>query len=477
VTDQLVRPPAVALSPALAEPTARVSRPWIGGVTLANMGLWMASYTPVQILLANQAQAIAPHGAEKFTVLSVVLALGAVATVLTTPIVGALSDRTHRIRIPGLRHGRGRRHVWTLAGALISAASMLCLAGQHTIFGLLVFWFTTNIGFGAMYASLTAAIPDHVPVGQRATVAGWTGMPQALGLVVGAMLVTEFVTGLAAGYLALSVLLVACCLPFVLLSADHPLGRPAGPPLSWRNLAGAFAFSPRQNPDFGWAWITRCMIMLGNATGTLYLLYFLRDAVHYKDAEQGLLLLIVIYTVGVVVTALALGVVSDRMGRRKPMVVASGAVMAAAALCLTFWETWPSALAAAALFGIGFGCYIAVDQALITEVLPAAAERAKDLGVINIANVGSTAVGTAIAAPVVALGGFPSLYILTAVALVLGGVFVLKISSVRLAEESAPAGFWGDYSSYYVLLCSACPRRFRYRTCASPTAAWPPSTA
>jgi MFS family permease len=105
--------------------------------------------------------------------------------------------------------------------------------------------------------------------------------------------------------------------------------------------------------------------------------------------------------------------------------------MAAAAICLTLSETWPSALAAAALFGIGFGCYIAVDQALITQVLPAATERAKDLGVINIANVGSTAVGTAIAAPVVALGGYPSLYVLTAVALVLGGIFVLKIKSVR----------------------------------------------
>jgi MFS family permease len=429
VTDQLVQARPAGVIPALAEPTTRVSKAWIGGTALASMGLWMASYTPVQILLANQVQRIAPP--DKFTVLSVVLAMGAVATVLATPVVGALSDRTSRVSLPLLRHGRGRRHAWTLLGALISAVSMLFLAGQHSVPGLLVFWFTTNLGFGAMYASLTAAIPDHVPVRQRATVAGWTGMPQALGLVAGAMLVTEFVTGLSAGYLALSILLVACALPFVLLTADHPLGRRSDARLSARTLLASFTFSPRRNPDFGWAWITRCMIMLGNATGTLYLLYFLRDAVHYQNAQQGLLLLIVIYTAGVVVTALILGVVSDRMGRRKPMVVTSGAVMAAAAMCLTFWQTWPSALAAAALFGIGFGCYIAVDQALITQVLPAASERAKDLGVINIANVGSTALGTAIAAPVVALGGYQSLYVLTAVALVLGSVFVLKIKSVR----------------------------------------------
>ena len=40
---------------------------------------------------------------------------------------------------------------------------------------------------------------------------------------------------------------------------------------------------------------------------------------------------------------------------------------------------------AAVVLGAGFGVYQAVDFALITQVLPAAGERAKDLGVINIA--------------------------------------------------------------------------------------------
>ena len=36
--------------------------------------------------------------------------------------------------------------------------------------------------------------------------------------------------------------------------------------------------------------------------------------------------------------------------------------------------------------GCAYGIYTAVDFALITEVLPTAIDRAKDLGVINIAN-------------------------------------------------------------------------------------------
>ena len=89
-----------------------------------------------------------------------------------------------------------------------------------------------------------------------------------------------------------------------------------------------------------------------------------------------------------VLTAIIGGIISDRIGKRKMIVTVSGALMGVAALLLTFVETWDAALVAAVLFGVGFGAYLAVDQALITQVLPAAADRAKDLGIINIAIVG-----------------------------------------------------------------------------------------
>ena len=45
--------------------------------------------------------------------------------------------------------------------------------------------------------------------------------------------------------------------------------------------------SPRLHPDFAWAWITRFLISLSNAMATLYLLYFLKDQVHYTVPGQG----------------------------------------------------------------------------------------------------------------------------------------------------------------------------------------------
>ncbi len=83
------------------------------------------------------------------------------------------------------------------------------------------------------------------------------------------------------------------------------------------------------------------------------------------------------------------------------------------------------------MLGIGFGCYLAVDFALITQVLPTALSRGKDLGVLNIANSLPQVLAPLIAFPFVALwGGYVSLYVAAAVIGLLGAVFVVKIKGV-----------------------------------------------
>jgi MFS family permease len=275
-----------------------------------------------------------------------------------------------------------------------------------------------------MLATLTAAVPDRVPISQRGLVSGWIGMPQALGLVMGAILVTAVVTTIDPGYLLLTVGLLVLATPFALLTPDDPLGPARAAKVRWKlDLKG--------NPDFAWAWGTRFLVQMGNALGTLYLLYFLSDDVHYPDPDTGLLYMILIYTVGMILTAMIGGWISDRIGRRKIFVIWSGMLIAVAASLLAIWPTWTISLIAALLFGAGYGVYLAVDTALITQVLPAAADRAKDLGVINIATALPQVLGPAIAAPIVTyLGGYPSLFGLTAAVTVAGAVAVVRIRSV-----------------------------------------------
>jgi MFS family permease len=422
---------AAELSPALAEPTIHVRRGWITGLGLASLGMWMASLTPLQVSLPQQLQDITPH--HKYVALAVVSAVGAISSVIATPLAGALSDRTTGSR--GIGRLRGRRHRWTLGMAVLAAICLALIARQESVIGVAVFWVLFSAFQNGEYASLSAAIPDHVPVRQRATVAGWVGMPQALGLVVGTILVVQVFTintksGLADGYVTLAVLMLLLVIPFVLFTADPPLEAHLADRLTLRKLLSSYWISPRRYPDFGWAWLTRFLNALAIAMGTLYLLYFLKGPVHYKHPDQGLLVLIVIYTVCVVITAVVGGIISDRIGKRKMIVTLSGTLQGVAALLLVFVETWPAAMVAAVLFGAGFGAYLAVDQALITQVLPAAADRAKDLGIINIAIVAPSAVGAVLAGALVTVGSYPTLFAGTAVAAALGSILVWRIKSV-----------------------------------------------
>jgi hypothetical protein len=197
---------------ALAEPTEPVTKAWIGTLGLASLVMWMASLTPLQILLPEQLQNIDPKG--KILALGLVSAFGAISSLLATPIAGAFSDRTTRAY--GVGHLRGRRHRWTLGMAVLSAISLALIAGQKSVLGVGVLWVLFSAFQNGEYASLSAAVPDHVPVNQRATVAGWVGMPQALGLVIGTALVVFVFGGLVSGYLALAIPLVLFTLPFVL---------------------------------------------------------------------------------------------------------------------------------------------------------------------------------------------------------------------------------------------------------------------
>ncbi|MFE9814191.1 MFS transporter [Streptomyces sp. NBC_00236] len=404
-----------------AEPTVPVGSGWTANLSLATLAVFMAFMTPIQILLPLQLEHIDPHG--KNDALSLVTGLGALVAVLANPLAGAWSDRT--------TSRFGRRRPWILGGALVGAAGLSITATQHTVAGVAVGWCLAQAGLNAMLAGVTTPVADRVPLTQRAQVSGWTGLMQSFGLVLGALITTLLVTGVRSGYVTLAVLTVVLALPFVLGHSEPPLTRALRPAFDARVFARSLWVSPRQHPDFGWAWLTRFLINLGNALGTLYLFYFLADAVHFDDPGTGVLILTVIYTLCAALTAIPAGVLSDRLGRRKVFVVLSSLVMAAAAVLLALLHTWPSAIAAAAVLGAGYGIYLAVDQALVTQVLPEATDRAKDLGVINIANSGPQVLAPALASPVITqLGGYTGLYATAALAILVGGLLVGRIRSV-----------------------------------------------
>jgi MFS family permease len=86
-----------------------------------------------------------------------------------------------------------------------------------------------------------------------------------------------------------------------------------------------------------------------------------------------------------------------------------------------------------AISGLGFGVYVAVDFALVVDVLPHQDDNAKDLGVFNIAGALPFSIAPAIAPTILAIGsgGYSLLYAVAGLSAVLAAVAIRRVRGVR----------------------------------------------
>lgn len=412
----------------LAEPTTLVSGGWIALFATAWLGIWMAQLVPIQLLLPQQVDA--QLGADAFWVdkvvaFGIISAIAGACALVAYPLTGALSDRT----VSRL----GRRRPWILAGALVFSGSLVLLGLQSTIVGIGVFWALALTGFCMVTAAITAMISDQVPVNQRGFVSAWVSAPQAVGTVLGLVLVLYLITGQLLGYVAMAVLLLLLLLPFLLRMPDEVLTAELRPKaLTVGTFLQGLWISPPKYPDFGWTLLSRILVNIGNALGTAMLLFFLMFGLEREAPEDDLLLITLIYLAFFVLAALGAGRFSDMIGKRKPFVYIAAYLQALAALLLALLPDFTIALGAAALLGMGYGCFMAVDQALATQVLPDQATRGKDLGIMNIATAVPQAVAPLLGAIIVySSAGFGGLFLTSAIATTLGALALIPIRSVR----------------------------------------------
>ena len=86
-----------------------------------------------------------------------------------------------------------------------------------------------------------------------------------------------------------------------------------------------------------------------------------------------------------------------------------------------------------ALSGLGFGLYMAVDLALVADVLPDGENAAKDLGVLNIAGALPFALAPALAPVVLSVGdgSYAVLFLVAGGCALLGAAAIVPIKRVR----------------------------------------------
>ncbi|MFJ4840648.1 MFS transporter [Streptomyces sp. NPDC088746] len=382
--------------------TPRLGARFVLSFGFGYFGLWLGFLTPVMLVLQIRAEEIAPDS--KSSTLSLVLGVGAVFGLLANPVAGRLSDRcTWRL---------GMRRPILLAGALLGFAGLLLVAVAGGVPMLVIGWSLAQIGCNAVLAALMALMPDHVPQGARGRVSGLLGVAQALAATAGATVggaLSEVST--AAAVLVPGSVMVVAVTVMCLTLRDRVLPAAERTPLNWGDLMRSFTFSPRRHPDFAWAWLSRFAIFMAISAVLNYQLFYLTDQLGLVEghATRIIPLGVMVQTVVVVAGSAVFGPLSDRTGRRKVFVIAAAGVAAAGLLVLALATALPIYFAGMVLIGLGQGIYFAVDMALVTDVLPdRERDAAKDLGVINVANLLPQSLAPAMA-PVFLTIGFGTL--------------------------------------------------------------------
>jgi MFS family permease len=359
--------------------------------------------------------------------LALVAGVGALLAMVGNPFFGRMSDRT--------ASRLGMRRPWMVTGLVGGSLGIVAVALAPNIAVVLAGWCIAQLLFNALLAAMVAVLPDQVPSVQRGLVSGVLGVCLPVASVCATFLVKLF-TG---NMLAMFVVPCAAGGLFILLFAvtlkDRRLAKAEKPAWSLREFASTFYVSPRKSPDFAWAFASRFMFVLAYAFLATYQAYYLLDKIGTAKADvpQQIFLGTLAQSAVIVAASLIGGKASDRTGRRKIFVLTASIVYGLALFVIAIASNFSGFLVGMAISGLGFGVYVAVDLALVVDVLPGKHSAAKDLGVFNIAGALPFSIGPAIAPAVLAIGGgsYGVLYMVAGLCAIIGAVAILPVKRVR----------------------------------------------
>lgn len=141
----------------LAAPAQSKSLGWTLLYGLANASIGIGNITFYTVLLPARIAGLASGNQTNTFIL--ISAFGAVASIITNPLVGAFSDRT--------TSSLGRRLPWIMVGSVALMLSMLILAYASTLLLLGIGSIVLQIAVNMILSALSAIIPEQVPLRQR----------------------------------------------------------------------------------------------------------------------------------------------------------------------------------------------------------------------------------------------------------------------------------------------------------------------
>ncbi|WP_243028087.1 MFS transporter [Thermus albus] len=374
------------------------------------------------ILPAKVAELSPPE--EKASRLGFLFALGAVMAILGPPVMGYFSDRL------------GRRKPFLLSGSLLTALALLLLVHAPSYLWLLLAYLLLQVADDLATGPYSALIPDLVPRRERGAASGYMGLLQVSGQILGGAVGFLFPLAFQA-YLAALLNLAGAGLSLRVIP-DQPLK--ANPRPFWAAMA-----RPWTDRDFLLVYLTRFLVMLGFYLAQTYLQYYLADVVRTfhalgraltQEPFQAVALLGLLISLGAALASIPAGWASDRLGR-KPLIYLSGVGLGLLMPFILLFPRYEVMLFLSLFFGLFYGVYLAVDWALVADVLRDPEAHATDMGLWQTSIVVPQVLAGAFGRPLDLLNareeglGYLVLFSLAGALFLLGAFLVAPIRRVR----------------------------------------------
>lgn len=310
---------------------------------------------------------------------ALITAVGMVVAILVQPVAGALSDHTIS--------RWGRRKPYILIGATLDVVFLAGIAFSDTFVSLIAFFALLQFSSNFAQGPFQGYVPDLVPPKQVGLASALMGIMIVLGRVVGVLIATIglftgnwVVATLGVGVLELGTAIVT------LVTVDE--GRAARPRAgrSWLRIAlSTWGLDILHERSYCWLIASRLFLLMGPFILTRLIFFYLTRSHGLSDEETGFWSNVATIPVAIATlcTTYPAGRLSDRLGR-KPLIYASALIGSAGMLGVALAPSPIVAVVFAAVVGVGAGAFLAVDWALMTDLIPKA-ESGRYMGISNLA--------------------------------------------------------------------------------------------
>ncbi|HEV7288146.1 MFS transporter [Sphingomonas sp.] len=381
-------------------------------VALANAGGVIAFLPLLSLLLPVRIAEIA--GEARIGLFTATVIAGALAASIANIAFGWASDRA-------LARGRQRRP-WVVLGLILLAASFVAVALAQTPAAIILAIILFQVAVNALLSPMFAIMADEVPGAQMGLAGGLIALGSPLASGVGALMIGLGLAGVGAqlGFVFAAVLI--CVVPLLRAPA-----RPAAP-------ASDGAPARLLGRDLAIAWTARLLVQIAGNVLSLYLVYYFVSIDPDLSAAQQVgpigQLMTIAYLLPLPV-AILIGRWSDRIGQRKPFLLAAATIAAIGLLGLALARDWSFAAPAFALYAMGSSVFLSIHSGFAMQLLPSAQNRGRDLGLINLTNTLPALLGPALAWALATPHDFGPVMLLLAALTLIGGGLVLGIRQQR----------------------------------------------